>query len=216
VDLATRKVGAPLGALPAARWEVLQTTMQGWSPDGKELLITRKLASGCELVVVDAATGVARLQAPIDGLEVSEAVEDPHARFYALAMDDGTVRFLDARDGHELAPGTSAVGGAYNVSVSPDGRYVSATGSIPVVRIWDTRAFREVGTPVPLDVGAEGARARFGPDGRVVVVSGDAVRTIEVDVGAWITRACREVGRTLTEDEWREVLPDRPYDPACT
>jgi WD40 repeat protein len=216
IDVATRTVVRQLPILPGARSAVLQTAVMGWSADGKKLLIARKLAGRSELLVVDAVTGIIVLRAPIEALDVVEIAADPLGRFYAVALDDGTVHFLDAIDGHELAPTTSSVGQVYNVSVSPDGQYVSATGSISVVRIWDTRTFREVGTPLPLDVGAPDARARFAPDGRLVVTSGHAVRIVEVGVDDWIARACREVGRSLTADEWRDVLPDRPYTPACT
>jgi hypothetical protein len=43
-----------------------------------------------------------------------------------------------------------------------------------------------------------------------------AVRVLVVDPAVWLDTACRVAGRSLTEDEWREVLPDRPYAPACT
>ena len=58
--------------------------------------------------------------------------------------------------------------------------------------------------------------AAIAPDGLLIVTSGATVRTVAVGVDAWIARACQEVGRTLSPDEWRDVLPDRPYDPACS
>jgi hypothetical protein len=27
--------------------------------------------------------------------------------------------------------------------------------------------------------------------------------------------ACRAAGRDLTEEEWRDILPDRPFDETC-
>jgi hypothetical protein len=31
----------------------------------------------------------------------------------------------------------------------------------------------------------------------------------------WERHACAVAGRTLTRAEWEDVLPDRPYAPAC-
>jgi len=73
-----------------------------------------------------------------------------------------------------------------------------------------------VGIPLPLDVGARDARARFNPDGRrLIVTSGNVLRVFTVDPAGWLARACREAGRVLTRDEWEEVMPGRPYAPAC-
>jgi hypothetical protein len=67
-----------------------------------------------------------------------------------------------------------------------------------------------------LDVNAIEARARFAPDARLVVTSGSALRAFTIDPDQWLERACREAGRTLTPEEFEEVLPGRPYAPACT
>jgi hypothetical protein len=31
----------------------------------------------------------------------------------------------------------------------------------------------------------------------------------------WKQQACAVVGRSLTREEWNELLPDRRYQPAC-
>jgi hypothetical protein len=82
--------------------------------------------------------------------------------------------------------------------------------------VWDTRTFRQVAGPLPLDVNAIDARARFASDGRLIVATGSTLRAFTVDPTEWLARACREAGRTLTREEFEEVLPGRPYDPACT
>ena len=81
--------------------------------------------------------------------------------------------------------------------------------------MWDTASLRQVATPLPLDFGASDARARFDADGRLVVVSGSTMRVFTVDTADWLARACAVAGRPLTEDDWSEVLPTRPYAPAC-
>ena len=126
----------------------------------------------------------------------------------------------------------------YNVSVSPDGRYVVTGGAPGQVRIWDTTTFREVGPTLPGPVDAGVARVRFTPDGSLVSVftplDGSLVQTGGLDVAsggdlrhgpvawvypvgraAWSAAACRVVGRPLTRAEWNTFLPQQPYAPAC-
>ena len=82
-----------------------------------------------------------------------------------------------------------------NVSISPDGRYIATAGQPPRLTVWDTRTFRQVAGPLPLDVNAVEARARFAPDGRLVVTSGSTLRafTIDPDSG-WSGPAARPAG----------------------
>jgi WD40 repeat protein len=189
----------------------------GWTRDGRSLLVAQCLsATKCELLVVDATTGDEKLRIETGTAAAIEATEDPAGRYIAVVTEDGTLLLFDAKDGHPLAPPLQANDGqAYNVSVSPDGRYISTTGSPPRLTIWDTRTFRQVGTPLPIDVNAVEARGRFAPDGRLMVVTGNVLRAFTIDPAAWLARACREAGRILTRSEFDEVLPGRPYDPAC-
>ena len=146
----------------------------------------------------------------------AEATADPTGRYIAVATSIGTLLILDAKDGHALAPPLQANDGpVLNVSISPDGRYIATAGEPPRLTLWDTRTFRQVAVPLPLDVNAIDARARFAPDGRLVVTSGSVLRAFTIDPAQWLARACREAGRTLTREEFEEVLPGRPYDPAC-
>jgi WD40 repeat protein len=215
IDLATRRVVRRLPPLPSPGHDATLTILQGWTADGRGLLFSRTTTGGDEVLSVDAQTGRRLFQVPLSRSGPNEVAPDPRGRFLVVALNDGTVLFLDARDGHRLAPPTSAtIGNVFNVSVSPDGRFVSATGSSALLSLFDTRTFRPIGTPLPFDVETF-ARARFTRDGRVVVANGRTINLVDVDPATWVTRACQVVGRTLTRDEWNEVLPDRPYDPAC-
>ena len=104
---------------------------------------------------------------------------------------------------------------AFNVSISPDGRYIATNGHPPRLTVWDAATFRQVAVPLPVDVGTFQTRARFAPDGRLVATSGTVLRAFTIDPAAWLARACQEAGRTLTRDEFEEVLPGQPYRPAC-
>jgi hypothetical protein len=218
MDLESGRVIRHLPPFPDVE-KVKLAAVQGWTDDGSALVVSRHLGptdGGAEIVVVDATTGAIRLQVPMSGGIVYEAAADPKGRFIAAVMSDGTLRVIGSDDGRQLAPPLQATDAeAFNVSVSPDGAYISVSGWPARLTLWDTRTFRQVGLPLPVDVGAREARARFGPDGHLVVASGRVVREFDIDPAHWVERACRETGRNLTPDEFDEVLPGRPYSPAC-
>jgi hypothetical protein len=59
----------------------------------------------------------------------------------------------------------------------------------------DTRTFRQVAVPLPLDVDAIEARARFAPDGRLVVTSGSVLRAFtSIRTNGWRGPAARPGG----------------------
>jgi WD40 repeat protein len=215
-DVHTRTVLRQLPPLPPPEPEI-EASVQGWTPDGRSILISRSLSTTTsDLLVVDATSGAITLQVQTGAALPLEATADPAGRYIAVAMTDGTLRILDAKDGHALAPPLPANDGyALNVSISPDGRYIATAGEPPRLTLWDTRTFRQVAIPLPLDVNTLDARTRFAPDGRLVVTSGSTLRAFTIDPARWVERACREAGRILTREEFEEVLPGRPYAPAC-
>jgi WD40 repeat protein len=217
-DPVTRKVLRQLPPLPLPHPD-LATVIDGWTADGRSLLISQQRsepASANDVLVVDARTGAVKLRVPTGTGWAEETTMDPAGRFMALALNDGTLLIRDPKDGHALAPPLRANDGeVFNVSISPDGRYIVTNGDPPRVTIWDTRTFRQVGVSLPLDVNALDTRTRFAPDGRLVVANGDVLRAFTIDPDEWLARACREAGRTLTRAEFEEVLPGRPYKPAC-
>jgi WD40 repeat protein len=193
------------------------TILQGWTADGSALLVSRNLPrSGDDLLIVDARTGSIRFRVATGSVAVGEVAADPTGRFLALAMNDGSVRVVDARDGHLLAsPLDASSGSAINVSVSPDGRYLAASGFPAQVTVWETRTFTRVGVPLPVDANAVDARARFALDGRLLVTSGDVLRVFTIDPAAWLARACAVAGRPLSRAEFEAALPGLSYRPAC-
>jgi WD40 repeat protein/DNA-binding SARP family transcriptional activator len=215
-DTVTRKVVRHLAPLPPPE-AALNVAVQGWTPDGRSILITRQLSTAhSDLLVVDADTGAVKWKVSTGAAWAEEATADPTGRFIALALNDGTLLVLDAKNGHALAPPLRANDGEVdNVSISPDGRYIATSGTPPRLTVWDARTFRQVAVPLPVDVGAFKTKARFGPDGRLIVTSGTVLRAFTIDPASWLARACKEAGRTLTRAEFDEVLPGRRYAPAC-
>jgi WD40 repeat protein len=244
-----RTPGGPLDLIDVPSRTVRPVTMRlpagappfgvvGWTADGHVLLETGSIDNGVTgVLIVDPATGEGR-SIPLDGSPY-EVTADPHGQWLATGGQDGKLRFVSMADGHLLAPPQIAVDGqVYNVSVSPDGRYVATSGAPGQVKLWDTSTFREVGPDLPAPQGAATARARFAPDGSLVVAyspdnaaldmkapldgtsggdlrHGAAVWQYPVGRAAWERLACSLVGRPLTPEEWATFLPATAYRPTC-
>ena len=63
----------------------------------------------------------------------------------------------------------------------------------------------------------EAVAASFMLDSHSVIVVSDSGSgwIYHVDPSDWETRACEVAGRSLTQQEWQEFLPDRPYHATC-
>ena len=218
IDLATRRVIRRLPPLPRLTGTDQDSHVQGWTADGNAIVVsTMQRPEGSHLLLVDATTGAVRLTIPTGDNSIIEAAADPTGHYLAIGGADGTLRVVDAHDGHPLtAPLHAATGAANNVSISPDARYIAVAGYPPGLTVWDTRTYQQVAGSFPLDIGAYAARARFTSDGHLAVLTGHTLRVFDVNPDHWLQRACREAGRTLTPAEWQQLLPTRPYAPACT
>ena len=130
---------------------------------------------------------------------------------------DGRVRVFSVADRRPIGPAFPAhAGPVMSVDASPDGRTLLTTGTDGRLRLWDLASRRPIGRPLP---GPEDvpAIATFAPDGdRILAVyaNGRGYRW-DVRPSAWMDHACQVAGRRLTRKEWRDVLADRPYQPAC-
>jgi hypothetical protein len=56
------------------------------------------------------------------------------------------------------------------------------------------------------------------PDGRqLLMTTGNGQGAIwDIDPESWKQRSCAIANRALTREEWKEFLPGRAYQPACT
>jgi DNA-binding SARP family transcriptional activator/WD40 repeat protein len=107
------------------------------------------------------------------------------------------------------------VGDGYGmIGFSPDARWLfSRTPS--GLSAFDVTSRRPL--LVNLSVGSNGG------EGSMAVVSDDylyaathtGIARLDVDATRWDATACMLAGRSLTRDEWSQLLPSRPYAPAC-
>jgi WD40 repeat protein len=130
----------------------------------------------------------------------------------------GTVRLWDLPAGTPRgAPLTGLTGFVDTVDRAPDGRTAVTADAAGNVVLWDVPTRSTIGDSFPGPVPNRSAAALYTPDGRSVVVVSDTGQgwVWNVDPSDWLARACQVAGRSPTQQEWHELLPDRPYHATC-
>jgi WD40 repeat protein/DNA-binding SARP family transcriptional activator len=204
-DVRTRKrTGVEFGVLGASL---------AFSPDGR-LLAANGFEDPTEVRDVRSGRVVARLRTGDFGRSVAFSAD---GRLLAIGRYGGTARLISTQtwkpvgrvlDGHEAR--------LTALEFSPDGR-VLATGSADgTVLLWDVDTQRAIGSPLEIEPDAY-VSATFAHDGShlfAVPHTGHGVRW-DVRPESWKRHACLVAGRELTETEWRDALPDRPFQHVC-
>ena len=109
----------------------------------------------------------------------------------------------------------SSFGWDGDISYAPDGSQFASVVA-DWIRIWDGRTGAyQAGIPLP--DATTGATVAYLPGGDSLLVSAPDGRTWTVDthLAAWVERACRIAGRNLTQKEWKQFFPNRPYEITC-
>jgi WD40 repeat protein/DNA-binding SARP family transcriptional activator len=106
----------------------------------------------------------------------------------------------------------------YDLSLrfSPDGQIMASSGTDAQTLLYAADTGTLIGTSFgPAD--NIWTFSGFVPGGAVLVTFGQdgALRRWDVDPSSWVSRACAIAGRDLTPDEWRDLLPGRPYRSTC-
>ena len=161
------------------------------------------------------ATGPAGQLSP-DDYDTDEPLGalSPDGTLMAARHPKGVVRLLDT-DTLEWVGEESPVGWGGDISYAPDGSQFASVVA-HWIRIWDGRTGAyQAGIPLP--DAATGASVAYLPGGDSLLVSALDGRTWTVDthLTAWMERACRISGRNLTQKEWKQYFPNRPYEVTC-
>jgi WD40 repeat protein len=188
-------------------------TAVAFSPDG------RTLASGVggTVVLTRVPDGTLLYELTATSGDPTSAVAfSPDGKTLAAATFDGKVRLWDPRTGTARGPAWAAAGGGVvSMSFSPDGSVLATSGSEGTATLWDVRSGKQIG--VPLTGPPSPAVAAFDPTGHTLATGfqDGTVLLWDVDPASWRARACAVAGRRLTQQEWQEFLPGRPYQPSC-
>jgi WD40 repeat protein/DNA-binding SARP family transcriptional activator len=211
IDTDTGTFGPPhrLGAIGGATF-----TAVTFSPDGRRLVATNVFGGAW---VFDLTEEDPTPEPIPDTLGVSAAAFSPDGSLAATGSPTGTVQFRDPRTFAPLgAPVRTSEGIILHVTFSPDGSLLTAddfNGSSPAestIRLVDVATRQLVGDPF---VGLPG-RPSFSPDGTVMATPPTTSTLLwNLDPEVWRERACEIAGRSLTDAERQEYLPNDPSAP---
>jgi WD40 repeat protein/DNA-binding SARP family transcriptional activator len=183
------------------------------SPDGRTLAV----ASDTGVEILDTATLRPRGTLPPPAAGAWSMTFTSDGRYLAVGRGDGSTELWSTETWRRV-PGELAGHKAevLSLSSSPDGRALATGSTDGTVRLFDVDTRRPLGAPlraVPNRI----VEPQFTPDGAFLFAFTDAGVAYRWDVrpSSWARHACEVAGRTLTEAEWSNVLPDRDYEPAC-
>ena len=194
-----------------------------FAPDGRSFAVGLKDG---EVEIYDTRSARRRLRWRADVSDVTPTYS-PDGRIVATGGYSGAPKLWRARTGKPIGrPLTGFSNGAWQLTFSPDGRTLASSGFDGTTLLHDIATRRLIGPPLP-GPNKVAAAPYFTPDGKRMVVyyTNDIVvrvgaihqvRSWDVSPTLWARRACAVAGRTLTRSEWKQLLPNRDYRPACS
>jgi DNA-binding SARP family transcriptional activator/WD40 repeat protein len=134
------------------------------------------------------------------------------------ASDGSVIMPFDPHAGRRKGPSYPGPTGGGTIGFSPDGRWLfsRAGDGLSAFDVTSRRLLLDhlsVGSTYGGGYG-EGSMAIV-PDGYLYAGTETGVARIDIDPARWDAAACALAGRSLTRDEWSQLLPNRPYAPAC-
>lgn len=186
--------------------------------DGSRLVGSTGWGDGGYFVLWDTAAQRIVKTVRADDAGVLTADVSTDGRILMTGGQTGIVRLWDLPAGAALGAPLPGLGGfADTVDLAPSGRTAVGADAAGNVVLWDVPTRSTIGDRLPGPAADRNAAALFTPDGRSVVVVSDtgAGWVWDVDPSDWLARACQVAGRSLTQQEWQELLPDRPYHATC-
>ncbi|MGO9452937.1 MAG: WD40 repeat domain-containing protein [Candidatus Binataceae bacterium] len=182
-----------------------------FSPDGRYVVICGTKG----LSLYDAATGksIARF---LDGNDVISVAFGPGSRLAAVRRN-GTIIVLDYNTGRELWLWRSNIS---SIQFSPNGKVVAGR-STEGIEVYDATDGRQIATMVP---GADVDAFWISPDSATLAIACESVASVYAEVfilkrplgiADLIASACSMLTRNLSPSEWKQYLPDEPYEQTC-
>ena len=211
-DIAT---GRPIRQLKHPTPNEQRNVTVGWSPDGSMLataggggrVILWRTSTWQQLATLPADTSIVLCVAfsPDGSLLAAGGVGDR-----AVTLWDVATRRLVGRLPHPTF--------LASVAFDPAGRTLATSAFDDKVRLWDITSLRQIGVALPGAENGSGTNASaFDPSGTHLIALHDSGTAFVWDMhpDRWKQQACAVVGRSLTPQEWKELLSGRRYQPAC-
>ena len=182
--------------------------------DGRVLVTAECCVGHAAVSGWDARSGALRFRHAVTEHVPAFAIS-PRDGTLAVGTKDGQVLWWDARTGRSLRTPTKVTSSEVSqLAFSPDGRLLAVVADS--VALWDVDTRKPVGGGFP---GVEGEgwvpSITFEPNGRLLISYLAAMIEWPTDRQTLQRSACRIAGRDLTPEEWRDLLPNRPYRHVC-
>jgi WD40 repeat protein len=193
----------------------------GVHPDGRFAALSE---TGGLIEVIDVTTGELVHTLSVGdltpgGFALGPVVFSPDGRWFAAGSPFGRVMVWDTRSWQMHSTWDAASGfGPFSLVFTPDSEFL-ISGAAGRASMWSVEQGASEGVNLDVDpLQPEAAVAVGSRDGGRTLVTftdGTGVREWTVEPQRLLEHACGVVGRNLTQEEWSEVLPDRPYERTC-
>jgi WD40 repeat protein len=208
------------------RWDAANGAPQPWATyrTGAAIDVARRspddhvlaLAGGdtVELVDLVAQRRVATIPVPNGGGVYSPAFS-PDGRLVAVGTTSGDIVLADTHTGLVQRRWQAAPGAVKYLTFTPDGRFILSGAVDGKASLWS------VDTPATANAVIDIAHS---PTDISVVVLHDGIVTIQrggptllwdINADKLLAQACAIAGRNLSQDEWTQLMPNRPYQRTC-
>ncbi len=185
-----------------------------FDPNEAELVT---FGDGTVTTVWDLKTGAKLWQLPISSDGDAGAVFAPNGQVLVIGDTEGRLSWWDLRKKTELF--SSAAGSFIRVlASSPNGRYLITIDADETARVWEFEGGREIKRLPYLRYLTAVA---VSPDSRFIATCGDdgwdrrLVELTEIWPADPVAKACSQLSRNLTREEWRQYLGNEPYRDTC-
>jgi WD40 repeat protein/tRNA A-37 threonylcarbamoyl transferase component Bud32 len=171
---------------------------------------------GAEVWDVAKDTLIAAFAGSSEPLDLDSSVAlSPDGQLVAVGGFGRFVRIWEVRTGKLVDELDQGGNGAFTLEFTPDGRTLAISGFEPAASLWDVATGTQIGPQ--LSAGDRRTMIDVSSDGRLLLEThGNGKGAVwDVDPESWERRACDLANRALTRAEWEELLPGRPYEPAC-
>jgi WD40 repeat protein len=207
--------GRPIRQLKQPTTNEQQEVSVAWSPDGSALATA---GGGGRVILWRTSTWQQTATWAADTSLVLCVAFSPDGSMIAVGgVGDRSVTLWDVA-GRKLVGRLPHPMFLASVAFDPAGRTLATSAFDDKVRLWDLASLRQIGPALPGAENGSGTNASaFDPSGNYLIALHDSGTAFvwNLDPERWKQQACAVVGRSLTREEWRELLPDRGYQPAC-